>query len=137
MQDILENSVDDKYYLTEKMKKCIFSIGTKKWVSGNMDINVPIARTLTATMHKMHRADCDNYVSTDYAPVGKTNIRRLTPLECERLQTIPDNYTQKGINKNGKIVNISDTRRYMAIGNAWTVDVIAHIFKNLKEVSNE
>ena len=47
--------------------------------------------------------------------------RKATPVECERLQTLPDNYTQ----------GISDTQRYMAIGNGWTVDVIAHIFKNL------
>jgi DNA (cytosine-5)-methyltransferase 3A len=49
--------------------------------------------------------------------------RYLTPLECERLQTMPDHYTDVGISK---------TARYHAIGNAWTVDVIAHIFKGLK-----
>lgn len=48
--------------------------------------------------------------------------RYLTPVECERLQTIPDNYTDC----------ISTTNRYHAIGNGWTVDVIAHIFKGLK-----
>jgi site-specific DNA-cytosine methylase len=74
-------------------------------------------------MHKMHRADTDNYVTTKYKPVGKTNVRRLTPLECERLQTLPDNYTE----------GVSDTRRYMGIGNGWTVDVIAHIFKELND----
>ena len=47
--------------------------------------------------------------------------RKLTPLECERLQTLPDNYTQ----------GVSDTQRYKMIGNGWTVDVIAHILKNL------
>ena len=49
-------------------------------------------------------------------------IRRLTPLEFERLQTLPDNYTQ----------GVSDTQRYKVCGNGWTVDVIAHIVKNLK-----
>ena len=44
-------------------------------------------------------------------------IRRLTPLECERLQTVKDNYTK----------NVSDTQRYRMLGNGWTVDVIAHI----------
>ncbi len=43
--------------------------------------------------------------------------RKLTPVECERLQTLPDNYTN----------HVSATRRYKAIGNGWTVDVIAHI----------
>ena len=44
-------------------------------------------------------------------------IRRLTPIECERLQTVKDNYTN----------HVSDTQRYRMIGNGWTVDVIAHI----------
>lgn len=54
-------------------------------------------------------------------------IRKLTPIECERLQTLPDNYTAKGI-IDGKEVNISNTQRYKMIGNGWTVDVIKHIF---------
>ncbi len=49
--------------------------------------------------------------------------RKLTPIEYERLQTLPDNYTDC----------VSDSRRYTAIGNGWTVDVIAHIFKSLFE----
>ena len=48
-------------------------------------------------------------------------IRKLTPIECERLQTVPDNYT--------KIA--SDNQRYRMLGNGWTVDVIAHIFGGL------
>lgn len=122
MQDILEKSVSDKYYLTQKMYDCIMSPATKGWQSGKMEINLRIARPITATMHKMHRADTDNYVSTEYKPVNKTNVRRLTPLECERLQTLPDNYTS----------GVSDTCRYKCIGNGWTVDVIAHILKHLK-----
>lgn len=55
-------------------------------------------------------------------------IRKLTPIECERLQTLPDNYTLTEID--GK--TISDTRRYRALGNGWTVDVIAHILRFLK-----
>lgn len=49
-------------------------------------------------------------------------IRRLTPLECERLQTVPDNYTS----------GVSDSQRYKMLGNGWTVEVIKHIFKGLK-----
>lgn len=55
-------------------------------------------------------------------PDGDYIIRKLTPIECERLQTLPDNYT----------AGISDTQRYKAIGNGWTVDVVAHIFSFLK-----
>jgi DNA-cytosine methyltransferase len=57
----------------------------------------------------------DNYLTEDYV------IRKLTPVECERLQTLPDNYTQ----------GVSNTQRYKMIGNGWTVDVLAHIFKGL------
>ena len=131
MKDILECEIDDKYYITPKMYDYIMCTDTGNWQTGKMDINLDIARPLTATMHKMHRADTDNYVSSEYSPTGKTNIRRLTPLECERLQTLPDHYTSLGQKDDGKVVKISDTRRYMVIGNGWTVDVIAHIFKHI------
>ena len=49
-------------------------------------------------------------------------IRKLTPIECERLQTLPDNYTEW----------VSDAQRYKMLGNGWTVDVIAHIFSFIK-----
>jgi site-specific DNA-cytosine methylase len=52
------------------------------------------------------------------------NYRMLTPLECERLQTFPDGYTE----------GISNTQRYKSLGNSWTVDMISHIFDCLKEV---
>lgn len=54
-------------------------------------------------------------------------IRKLTPIECERLQTLPDNYTQGEIN--GK--EISDNQRYKMLGNGWTVDIIANILKHI------
>ena len=59
-------------------------------------------------------------------PDGDYIIRKLTPVEAERLQTLPDNYTE----------GISKTQRYKCIGNGWTVDVIAHILKGLKENNN-
>ena len=48
-------------------------------------------------------------------------IRKLTPIECERLQALPDNYTQ----------GVSDTQRYEMLGNGWTVDVICHILSHI------
>lgn len=48
-------------------------------------------------------------------------FRKLTPIECERLQTVPDNYT----------ASVSNSQRYKMLGNGWTVDVIAHIFKHI------
>ena len=54
--------------------------------------------------------------------VSNYGWRKLTPLECERLQTMPDNYTN----------HVSNTQRYKMIGNGWTVDVIAHILKGIQ-----
>ena len=51
-----------------------------------------------------------------------SRIRRLTPIECERLQTVKDNYTNY----------VSDSQRYKMLGNGWTIDVIAHIFSYIK-----
>jgi len=50
------------------------------------------------------------------------DIRKLTPIECERLQTLPDNYTD----------GVSDTQRYKGLGNGWTVDVVAHILRRMQ-----
>jgi len=61
-------------------------------------------------------------VQSDNLVNSKSHIRRLTPIEAERLQTLPDNYTN----------HISDSQRYKCIGNGWTVDVIVHIFKYIK-----
>lgn len=60
--------------------------------------------------------------------------RKLYPIECERLQTVSDNYTAKGIFKTKKgleVKNISNTQRYKMLGNGFTVDIIAHILKNI------
>ena len=54
-------------------------------------------------------------------PVQSFFFRYITPIECERLQTVPDNYTS----------SVSNTQRYRMLGNGWTVDVIAHLFKGL------
>ena len=50
------------------------------------------------------------------------DYRKLSPIECERLQTVPENYT----------AHVSNTQRYKMLGNGWTVDVIAHILKNME-----
>lgn len=55
------------------------------------------------------------------------NWRKLTPIECERLQTVKDNYTEC----------VSNSQRYKMLGNGWTVDVIAHIFKQLPTLVSE
>jgi len=55
--------------------------------------------------------------------INTSRIRRLTPIECERLQTVKDNYTNY----------VSDSQRYKMLGNGWTIEVIAHIFKYLNK----
>jgi len=63
----------------------------------------------------------------NYATLDGVTWRKITPIECERLQTLPDNYTE----------GVSNTQRYRMLGNGWTVDVIAHIFKYIKETPDE
>ena len=73
----------------------------------------------------IHYPDTKSYtITANHAPKVLTEIigwRKLSPIECERLQTVPDNYTGC----------VSDTQRYKMLGNGWTVDVIAHIFGSL------
>ena len=54
--------------------------------------------------------------------IKMVTYEKLTPIECERLQTLPDNYTD----------GVSDTQRYKGLGNGWTVDVVAHILRNMR-----
>lgn len=124
-QDLLEPSVDDKYYLTDKMYKTVMSTGTKGWYA-KPETDCRIAKPLVRTMHKMHRASTDNYYHTEYKPNDKTNLRRLTPLECFRLQGFSDDDYDKV-----KDQKISDTQMYMQAGNSITVTVLEYIFKNL------
>lgn len=61
------------------------------------------------------------------------DIRRLTPLECERLQAFPDNWTQYGLTPDGNVTEISDTQRYKTMGNAVTTSVITAIGNKLSK----
>jgi len=54
---------------------------------------------------------------------GEGYYRKLTPIECERLQNVPDNYTNQ----------VSNSQRYKMLGNGWTIDVISHIFSSIKQ----
>ena len=69
------------------------------------------------------KSNCLTTVQKDNVVVHRELYRKLTPLECERLQTVPDNYTN----------HVSKTQRYKMLGNGWTVDMIAHIFKGIKD----
>ena len=81
------------------------------------------AKEVYGLNHKCNTLLCDGNGGNLVKKIYQDNrVRKLLPLEYERLQTLPDNYTD----------GLSDSRRYTAIGNGWTVDVIAHIFKNIK-----
>lgn len=58
-------------------------------------------------------------------------MRRLLPIETERLQTLPDNYT---LIEDGRSISKSDRHRWEMIGNAWTVAVVEYIFKGLSQI---
>jgi DNA (cytosine-5)-methyltransferase 1 len=108
-------SVDEKYYLSDKVKKYVLSSGTKSF-SVNAETDLPVARTLVSTMHKMHRAGVDNYVTHN-----EGRIRKLTPRECLRLMGYLDDF---------KIV-VSDTQMYRQAGNSIVVNVLMAILKEI------
>lgn len=143
LKDVLQNKVDEKYFMTEQQYKNISFNSLKRLYT----IKCGTLTTMQGgnTQPKINIKD-NNFTgfSQDNVFIGKEDktptltagdggnrpkmydfddmiIRKLTPLECERLQTLPDNYTD----------GVSNSQRYKQIGNGWTVDVIAHIFKNL------
>lgn len=106
--------VEEKYYLSEKVAKYVLSSGTKNFkTSTKTDLN--IARPLLQTMHKMHRAGVDNYVT------HKGRIRKLTPRECLRLMGFKDDF---------KII-VSNTTMYQQAGNSIVVDVLIALLKQI------
>lgn len=108
MQDL------EKYFLSEKVRKYVLASGTKNFYS-KPEIDLDIARPLLTTMHKMHRAGVDNYVTTD----GR--LRKLAPRECLRLMGFCDSF---------KIV-VSDTSMYQQSGNSIVVDVLIAIMSEI------
>lgn len=126
-QDLLDKDVEEKYFLSEKLSKTILGKGTKGYIV-NPTIDEPISKTLTATMHKMHRASQDNYITDNenyikYCNDTKINIRKLTPNECRKLQGFPSDWKQV----------VSDTQAYKQFGNAVTVDVVYELAKKIFE----
>ena len=111
--------VDDKYYLSPKVAKYVLAGGTKTFkTSTKTDLDV--ARPLLHTMHKMHRAGVDNYVSYNKSK-GVNGLRKLTPRECLRLMGFKDDF---------RLV-VSNTSAYMEAGNSIVVDVLIALLKQL------
>ena len=117
--DLLDENVPETYFLTRKLEKTILGMGTKGYMV-KPTIDLPVSKTLTATMHKMHRASQDNYV-TDLKNYERNvtdkekrmEVRKLTPNECRQLQGFPSEWKQV----------VSDCQAYKQFGNAVTVDV--------------
>lgn len=118
-EDAVKNNIPEleKYFLSEKVVKYVLSSGTKNFYS-KPKTDLDIARPLLTTMHKMHRAGVDNYVTTD----GR--LRKLTPRECLRLMGFSDEF---------KIV-VADTSMYQQAGNSIVVDVLIHIMEEILSV---
>ena len=83
------------------------------------NVGEPKLRTKSKTVRSGGRGSYDRH---EWDSVDDLHWRKLTPLECERLQTVPDNYTN----------HVSNSQRFRMLGNGWTVDVIAHILNNME-----
>lgn len=141
LKDILQCEVDDKYYYSEKAlsyldrskinKRFAIYKDNKKSAcltavfSKSLPYNVYVDREKSnCILANYGNMACVNYNKSQGQIVFSNKlIRRLTPIECERLQALPNNYT----------IGVSDTQRYRMLGNGWTVDVIAHIFSSLPQ----
>lgn len=108
------NDVEEKYYLSEKVKDYVLSSGTKNFKTSTKT-DLEVARPLLQSMHKMHRAGVDNYVTH----MGK--IRKLTPRECLRLMGFRDDFK----------ITVSDTQMYRQTGNSIVVDVLIALLKQM------
>lgn len=125
-KDLLDEEVEEKYFLTKKLEPTILGYGTKGYMV-KPTIDLDISKTLCATMHKMHRASQDNYVTDDrnFKKIkndNRINVRKLTPNECRKLQGFPSDWKQV----------VSDTQAYKQFGNAVTVNVSYAVAKQLR-----
>ena len=109
------NEVEEKYFLSKKVKHYVLAGGTKNFKTSKKT-DLPVARPLLQTMHKMHRAGVDNYVTYEQ---GK--IRKLTPKECLRLMGFRDTFK----------IAVSDTQMYRQAGNSIVVDVLIALLKQM------
>lgn len=125
-KEVLSQKIQDRFVENENKnyaygttRPSFRKIGQRDWVFGDDNI----MGCLTATDYKQPKQVFHNGV-----------LRKISPIECERFQTLPDNYTQYGLFEwDGQRVEktISHTKRFECIGNGWTVDVIAHILSNI------
>ena len=129
-----KGTVDPKHYIPQGSRKTILT-KPSTW-QGDVNIDNSIARPLTATMSKWHRANQDNYFSDSYikgenpferpvVDMDSEPIRRITPLEGFRLQGFPDKYAEIATQ-----LKISYSAQYKLIGNALPVDLAYSVIKH-------
>ena len=131
--DLLDKKVDKKYYLSERIKPTLLSDGSARFKSKS-EIDQIVARPLTATMHKMHRACQDNYFSDLFIQsngndrpsermskeeLARISIRKLTPKEAFLLQGFNTIFAQ-----NAGIAGVADGAMYKQAGNAVSVNTV-------------
>lgn len=105
-------------YLKKKRRQIVFNYSSSGRGNGRVE-----HRFYESENAKAHTLTKTGYTKRSFTGVyNEKGFRKLTPIECERLQTFPDNYTE----------GVSNTQRYKMLGNGWTVDVIAHILKGIK-----
>lgn len=124
LKDVLESEVDPKYFYDQDFDFHGFdsTVCATLHIKGHdllKRVNSPFAKCQTLT------AVCGG--NQQKKVLVDDRVRKLTPLEYERLQTVPEGYT----------ASVSDSQRYKMLGNGWTVDVIAHILGGLKNGSME
>ena len=129
--DVLKNVLQPESEIPEKMyyHAPLLNVDMTKQVCAELDIKIhEMHRRVFNSEHKCHTLTCVSGGNQQKKVLVNGRCRKLTPIEYERLQTLPDNYTE----------GVSDTARYTAVGNGWTVDVIAHILRGLsrEEKSN-
>lgn len=109
---------EEKYFLSEKLKKYVMSPGTKNFMHADAKIDLPIARALLSTQGNTHRASVNNYVTTN----GR--IRSLTVRETYRLMGFPDDYN----------IVVSKAQALKQSGNSIVVDVLINILKEIYHI---
>ena len=109
------SKVEEKYYLSNKVRDYVLAGGTKNFKTSTKT-DLEVARPLLQSMHKMHRAGVDNYVTHN-----KGRIRKLTPRECLRLMGFRDDFK----------IAVSDTQMYRQAGNSIVVDVLIALLKQM------
>lgn len=123
VKDLIE---EERIVVDKEKRQLLIAEATKKGYTviedGDcFDISYPNSKTRRGRNMK-YKCNALTTVNQNYMRFENLSWRKLTPLECERLQTVPDNYTN----------HVSNTRRYAMLGNGWTIDVIAHILKNME-----